>query len=68
MEKNDIKKVTPDMKVVLTDEDTDKVAGGYSKEHWEQMTMQERIAAINESKAKRKIDGNAYCAFYDPNA
>ena len=52
----------------INDEMVDQVTGGYSKEHWEQMSMQERIAAINESKAKRNIDGNAYCAFYDPNA
>ena len=46
----------------------DQVAGGYSREHWEQMSPEERVAAYNESKAKRKVDGNAYCAFYDPNA
>ena len=46
----------------------DHITGGYSQEHWEQMTTEERIAAYNESKAKRKVDGNAYCAFYDPNA
>jgi len=52
----------------INDEQLDQVAGGYSREHWEQMSTQERIAAYNESKAKRKADGNAYCAFYDPNA
>ena len=52
----------------INDEIVEQVTGGYSKEHWEQMSMQERIAAINESMEKRKIDGNAYCAFYDPNA
>ena len=52
----------------IDDEMLNQVAGGYSQEHWEQMTMQERIAAYNESKALRKADGNAYCAFYDPNA
>lgn len=46
----------------------DQVAGGYSREHWEQMSPEERVAAYNESKAKRKVDGNAYCAFYDSNA
>ena len=46
----------------------DQVTGGYSKENWEQMSTEERIAAYNESKALRKVDGNAYCAFYDPNA
>ena len=46
----------------------DQVTGGYSQENWEKMTPEERVAAYNESKAKRKIDGNAYCAFYDPNA
>lgn len=66
MEKNEIKKV--DKKVELTDDVVDLVAGGYSEEHWLQMTPQERVAAYNESKAKRKQDGNAYCAFYDPNA
>ncbi len=54
---------------VQVDEDNlNQVTGGYSKENWEQMTSQERIAAYNESKAKRKADGNAYCAFYDANA
>ncbi len=52
----------------INDEMLDQVTGGYSREHWEQMTTQERIAAYNESKAKKKADGNAYCAFYDPNA
>ena len=52
----------------IDEEMLDQVAGGYSKEHWEQMSTEERIAAYNESKAKRKVDGNAYCAFYDPNA
>ena len=46
----------------------DQVTGGYSKENWEQMSTEERIAAYNESKALRKVDGNAYCAFYDSNA
>ena len=46
----------------------DQVTGGYSQEHWEQMSTEERVAAYNESKALRKVDGNAYCAFYDPNA
>ena len=46
----------------------DHISGGYSREHWEQMSPEERVAAYNESKQKRKIDGNAYCAFYDPNA
>lgn len=46
----------------------DQVTGGYSREHWEQMTTEERITAYNESKALRKVDGNAYCPFYDPNA
>ena len=53
---------------LIDEEIVDKVTGGYSKENWEKMTSQERIAAYNESKAKRKVDGNAYCAFYDPNA
>ena len=56
------------VRVQIDDGDLDQIAGGYSKEHWEQMTTQERIDAYNESKAKRKADGNAYCAFYDPNA
>ncbi len=68
MEKNEIKKIAADMKVELTDEDVEQIAGGYSKENWEKMTPQERVAAYNESKAKRKVDGNAYCAFYDANA
>ena len=68
MEKDEIKKVAAGMKISLTDEDADQIAGGYSKEHWLSMTMEERIAAYNESKAKRKVDGNAYCAYYDPNA
>ena len=68
MEKNEIKKLAADMKIKLTDEDVDQIVGGYSKENWLKMTSQERIAAYNESKAKRKVDGNAYCAFYDPNA
>ena len=68
MEKNDIKKLAAGMKNELTDEDSVQVAGGYSREHWEQMSPEERVAAYNESKAKRKVDGNAYCAFYDPNA
>lgn len=67
MEK-EIKKVTADKKVELADDVVDAVAGGYSQEHWEQMTPAERVAAYNESKAKRKVVGNAYCAFYDPNA
>ena len=46
----------------------DQITGGYSKENWEKMSTEERIAAFNESKQKRKVDGNAYCAFYDPNA
>ena len=68
MEKNEIKKLAATMKVELTDEDVDQIAGGYSKENWLQMTPEERIAAYNESKEKRKQDGNAYCAYYDPNA
>ena len=68
MEKNEIRKLAANMKIELTDEDVEKIAGGYSKEHWNAMTTQERIAAYNESRAKRKVDGNAYCAFYDPNA
>ena len=56
------------IRVQVDDEKLDQVAGGYSKENWLNMTMQERIAAYNESKAKRKVDGNAYCAYYDPNA
>ncbi len=68
MEKNEIKKLAANMKVELTDEDIDSIVGGYSDEHWLQMTTEERIAAYKESKAKRKVDGNAYCAFYDPNA
>jgi len=52
----------------IDEEMVDQVTGGYSKENWEKMTPQERVAAYNESKAKRKVDGNAYCAFYDPNA
>ncbi len=68
MEKNDFKKLGADPKIELTDEAVDQIAGGYSKEHWEQMTTQERIDAYNDSKAKRKVDGNAYCAFYDSNA
>ena len=67
MEKDFIK-LEADMKVELKDEDISHVAGGYSREHWEQMSPEERIAAYNESKEKRKSDGNAYCAFYDPNA
>jgi len=63
-----MKKLAADMKTELSDEVIDQVSGGYSREHWEQMTTQERIDAYNESQAKRKIDGNAYCAFYDPNA
>ena len=68
MEKNEIKKLAADMKIELTDEDVEQIVGGYSREHWEQMTPAERVAAYNESKAKRRVDGNAYCAFYDPNA
>lgn len=52
----------------IDDEIVDQVTGGYSQENWLKMTAQERIAAYNESKAKRAADGNAYCAFYDPNA
>lgn len=52
----------------IDDEVVDQVTGGYAKENWEKMTPAERIAAYNESQAKRKADGNAYCAFYDPNA
>jgi len=52
----------------IDDGKLDFVTGGYSRENWEQMSPEERVAAYNESKAKRKIDGNAYCAFYDPNA
>ena len=52
----------------IDEEMIDQVTGGYSKENWVKMTPQERIAAYNESKAKRQKDGNAYCAFYDPNA
>lgn len=52
----------------IDDEVVDQVTGGYSQEHWLKMTPAERIAAYNESKAKRQVDGNAYCAFYDPNA
>ena len=52
----------------IDDEVVDMVTGGYSEDNWLQMTPQERIAAYNESKAKRKQDGNAYCAYYDPNA
>ena len=52
----------------LDDDNLDQVTGGYSEEHWLQMSPDERIAAYNESKAKRQVDGNAYCAFYDPNA
>ena len=52
----------------IDEEKLNQVTGGYSKEHWESMSTEERIAAYNESKAKRKLDGNAYCAFYDPNA
>ena len=63
-----MKKLTADMKIALTDEDVNQVAGGYSQEHWEQMSPEERVAAYNESKELRKTDGNAYCAFYDPNA
>ena len=61
-------RLAADMENALTDEDVDQVVGGYSQEHWERMTPEERVAAYNESKAKRKVDGNAYCAFYDPNA
>jgi len=68
MEKNEIKKLAADMMIELTDEDVDQIVGGYSRENWEKMTPAERVAAYNESKAKRKVDGNAYCAFYDPNA
>lgn len=68
MDKNELKKLAAEMKVELTDEDVEAIAGGYSREHWEQMSPEERIAAYNESKAKRKTDGNCYCAFYDPNA
>ncbi len=53
---------------LIDDGKLDQVAGGYSRENWEQMTTQERIDAYNDSKAKRKQDGNAYCAFYDPDA
>lgn len=52
----------------ISDGQLDQVTGGYSKEHWEQMSPEERVSAYNESKKKRKADGNAYCAFYDPNA
>ena len=52
----------------IDDGQLEQVSGGYSRENWEQMTPAERVAAYNESKAKRKVDGNAYCAFYDPNA
>ncbi len=52
----------------LDDDNLDQVTGGYSQVNWEQMSPDERIAAYNESKAARKVDGNAYCAFYDPNA
>ncbi len=52
----------------IDEEMVDQVTGGYSDENWLKMTSEERIAAYKESKAKRKADGNAYCAFYDPNA
>lgn len=52
----------------ISDGQLDQVTGGYSKEHWNQMSPQERVNAYNESKARKKLDGNAYCAFYDPNA
>ena len=68
MENKAIKKLSAGMKNELTDENVALVAGGYSREHWEQMSPEERVAAYNESKAKRKVDGNAYCAFYDSNA
>ena len=68
MKKSELMKLAADMKVELIDEDANQIAGGYSREHWESMSTQERIAAYNESKLKRKLDGNAYCAFYDPNA
>ena len=68
MDKNEIMKIAADMKVELTDEDLDQIVGGYSKENWLKMTPEERVAAYKESQAKRKVDGNAYCAFYDPNA
>jgi hypothetical protein len=68
MEKNEMNKLSADQKIELTDEAIDQVSGGYSQEHWEQMSTQERIDAYNDSKAKRRVDGNAYCAFYDPNA
>ena len=68
MEKNEMNKLSADQKIELTDEAINQVTGGYSEEHWLQMSPEERVAAYNESKAKRKADGNAYCAFYDPNA
>ena len=43
----------------IDDGNLDQVTGGYSKEHWNKMTPEERVAAYNESKAKRKVDGNA---------
>ena len=68
MDRNAIKKLSASIKNELTDENAVQVTGGYSREHWEQMSPEERVAAYNESKAKRKVDGNAYCAFYDSNA
>jgi len=68
MKENEFKKLAANTKIELKDEIVDQIVGGYSKEHWEQMSPEERVAAYNESKAKRKKDGNAYCAFYDPNA
>ena len=68
MGNKEFKKLAVDMEAELTDEAIDQISGGYSKEQWEQMTTQERIDAYNDSKAKRKADGNAYCAFYDPHA
>ena len=56
------------MREQIDEEILDQVTGGYSKENWLKMNPEERVAAYKESQAKRKADGNAYCAFYDPNA
>ena len=52
----------------LDDDMLGQVAGGFSQEHWEAMTPEERLAAYRESQAIKTADGNAYCAFYDLNA
>ena len=67
-EKDEMINLSNDMQTELTDEEVDQVTGGFSQEHWEAMTPEERLAAYRESQAIKTADGNAYCAFYDLNA